>query len=347
MRQLSLRSLLGCGEDKVVRARKGTLEVWDLFCGAGGFSTGAVAAGCHVAFACDSCEEAIKTHKRNHPSTFHRVCELPCELPLPTDGRSFHLHGSPPCQLFSTVNHKLREDGDKEHGINLVEWYITYALASRATSWSMEQVAAREVIEIVKRMRCKHRDRVSYAIFRFNKLGVPQTRRRLIAGSPHLIAKLLREEEQQNERSIRSVIAKPRGTHVRGGTSAGGLHTPKDRIPKVGADGNVVWVYKRAAWNEYCVPLDGLAPTVIGRHALVWITGNGEGCNRSVLYPSELAALQTFPPGYKLPTNKYHAYLQVGNAVPPRVAELMMRGECEPLAPLSPSLRRPPGGIEV
>ena len=46
MRQLTLRGLFGCKDECVVRARSGSLEVYDLFCGAGGFSTGAVAAGC-------------------------------------------------------------------------------------------------------------------------------------------------------------------------------------------------------------------------------------------------------------------------------------------------------------
>jgi site-specific DNA-cytosine methylase len=169
-------------------------------------------------------------------------------------------------------------------------------------------------------------------------------RRRLIAGSPHLIAKLLREEEQQAERSIHSVIAKPRGTHVRAGATSM-KKTIKDKILKLNYAGNARYAYPRAKWSDYCFPIDGLAPTVIARHAHVWITGNGEGGNRSVMHPSELAALQTFPPGYKLPTNKYQAYLQVGNAVPPRVAELILRGESRCASPASPSLRRPPGPI--
>ena len=46
MRQTTLRSLFGFKDNVVERACNGSLEVYDLFCGAGGFSTGAVAAGC-------------------------------------------------------------------------------------------------------------------------------------------------------------------------------------------------------------------------------------------------------------------------------------------------------------
>ena len=341
MRQLTLRGLFGCNDDEcVARARSGSLEVYDLFCGAGGFSTGARTAGCTVVFACDSSVEAIETHKRNHPSTTHRVCTLPCALPLPTDGRPFHLHGSPPCQKFSSVNKGLGDWRHKDAAIDMVEWYLEYALASRATSWSMEQVPAREVLEVVERVRRKHSRRMAYAVLRLDKLGVPQTRKRLVAGSPHLIAKLLRESRQQPTRTVRSVIAKPRGTHVRGGNKK---IRQTQRIVTL-ADGSWRYEYDSAKWSDFCCPIDGLSPTVTGRHALNWITGNGEGGNRSVMHPWELAALQTFPLGYKLPTNKYQAYLQVGNAVPPRVAELMLHGENRN-SPVSPSLRRSPGPI--
>jgi len=255
------------------------------------------------------------------------VCYLPCDLPLPTDGRSFHLHGSPPCQKFSSVNKNKGGWKNKQRSVDLVEWYLEYALASRATSWSMEQVAAPEVLCVLERVLRKNSSRMAYSIFHFSKLGVPQSRRRVIAGSPQLIAKLIGMLGTQPASSIRSVLARPRGTHIRGGTTASGNHTPKDRISIFTSCGVRKLVYKRAKWSDYCYPIDGLAPTVIGRHALVWVTGNGEGCNRSVLRPSEMAALQTFPPHYKLPTSKFQAYLQVGNAFPPRVAELMLRDD--------------------
>lgn len=325
MRQLTLHGLFECKTSKVERTCDDLLEVYDLFCGAGGFSTGALAAGCRVAFACDSSEEAIETHRQNHPTTEHLCCKLPRTLPLPTDGRAFHLHGSPPCQKFSKINQKGRKENDCSHAINLVEWFIDYALNSHATSWSMEQVAQPSVVNIVERKRKECGRKFEYAILHLEKLGVPQTRVRLIAGTPRLVAKLLRATEEQPRFSVRSVISKPRGTHIRG-TATSLKQRKKTRIVL----GEAKYTYTRTKWNDLCRSIDKPAPTVVGRHALTWITGNGEGANRSVLYPFELAALQTFPPNYRWPINKYQAYLQIGNAVPPRVAELMLRGECNP-----------------
>jgi DNA (cytosine-5)-methyltransferase 1 len=294
------------------------LEVYDIFCGAGGFSTGARDAGCQVVFACDHDKRALKTHALNHPNAIHYCCEMPCEIPLPTDGRSFHIHGSPPCQMLSIANRLSRSKGDSHSSVDLVEWFVNLAINSGATSWSMEQVAHRQVIELLEKMRLNNQSHISYAIFNFEKLGIPQRRRRLIAGTPRLISKLLCESESQPIRSVKDVIAQPRGTHVRGSTAT----FVKKVIDK---HGNKRIVYTKAKWTDFCRSIERTGPTVLAGLLLMWVKGDGEGKNRSRLTPSEIAALQTFPPTYKFPKNKQLACLQIGNAVPPRVAELMLR----------------------
>jgi len=202
--------------------------------------------------------------------------------------------------------------------VNLLEWYLDFALASTATSWSMEQVATPEVVAIVERQRGKCPGRLAYDIFHFEELGVPQTRHRLVAGSPYLISKLQRAREEQPRRGVQHVIAKPRSTHLRGGTTTG-RRRQKSRTK----EGEAKFVYERVEWHETCFSVRGPAPTVLGRHALVWV--NPKTGWHAVLAIDELAALQTFPPTYKWPTKKFQACLQIGNAVPPRVAELLLR----------------------
>ena len=67
------------------------------------------------------------------------------------------------------------------------------------------------------------------------------------------------------------------------------------------------------------------APTVVGSHVLVWVDPARKPGWYKQLSPTELAALQTFPPEYTFPKSKTHAYQQIGDAVPPLVAELMLR----------------------
>jgi DNA (cytosine-5)-methyltransferase 1 len=318
MRQPTLEALFGVPSTaRTDGAAPDALEVYDLFCGAGGFSEGARAAGCRVAFACDSDPEALDTHARNHPLTTHLQCALPCALPLPTDGRRFHLHGSPPCHKFSGINKRSRTITDKAAARNLMNWYLDFALASNATSWSMEQVASTETLAAVERAKRAHGDAVDFEVFDFSALGVPQSRRRLIAGSPEVVERLRSVRGRRRSvppASVRSVIAKPRGTHLRASKTWKTL----ERV-----DGK--YKYSRASMNDFCHSIDGVAPTVVSS-VLWWVVPSGTGGWHNRLTPKERAALQTFPPHYKWPVTRRAAFQQIANAVPPLVAESMLRG---------------------
>lgn len=316
MRQLTLETLFVAPQrtHKDQRTENG-LEVYDLFCGAGGFSCGARDAGCRVVFACDADADALDTHARNHPSTKHVQITLPSALPLPTDGRPFHLHASPPCQKFSGINKRSRTPGDKLNAQYIVEWYLNLAVSCMATSWSMEQVACAETLSIVKNANKEHGDLLDYDVFHLSKLGVPQSRKRLVAGSPSVINRLRHAQHvlvNKARASVRSAIAKPRGTHVR---SSIAWKTKKKTKSK--------YVYTRASISDFCRSIDDVAPTVVASQ-LMWVTPSGTGGWCSILTPKERAALQTFPSNYKWPARMAVACRQIANAVPPLVAQLMM-----------------------
>lgn len=184
----------------------------------------------------------------------------------------------------------------------------------------MEQVPAPQVVAIVERERRKHRNVMAYAIFDFDALGVPQSRKRLIAGSPAIVSRLLRASLEQPRRCVSSVIANPRGTHVRSSITwtCKFLRVSKSRGPK--------YTYLKSLWSDHCRSVGDVAPTVLAGRALQWVRPSGRNSWHSPLTPDELAALQTFPATYKWPANKQLAYQHIGNSVPPRVAELMLRG---------------------
>lgn len=289
-------------------------EVWDLFCGAGGFSCGARSAGIKVAFACDADDDAMSVHEANHPEAVHWVCSLPCNLPFPTDGRKYHLHGSPPCQRFSTASGQV---GNHEEFVreseNLVRWYIDTALSCGATSWSMEQVAAPKVISILEEKKKIAPRVVDFDVFNLSMLGVPQTRRRVIAGTPRIIAKLRRQCMVKRPNRVCDFILNCKGTHIR--------HAKNWKKSTVCEDGTIK--YEKATWTDLLTPITKPSPTVVASRSLSWVSvkeGRAEHCTLS---KSDFAALQTFPKGYKLPESKAVALRMIGNAVPPFVAELM------------------------
>ena len=201
----------------------------------------------------------------------------------------------------------------------------------------MEQVPSRAVLEIVERVRRAHRTRVAYGVFELRDLGVPQTRRRLLAGSPALIARLKRLVSRSRRRSVRDALPAARGTHVRNS-----LRWETKRLRANRQPGESKYVYTPSADPLHaCHPIDGPAPTVCTTGPLMWAGTRLDGGRRSAcLTTREYAALQTFPPKYKLPRNAALAHRLVGNAVPPLVARLMMGGAA-PTRPRSPSLARP------
>ena len=254
------------------------------------------------------------------------MCKLPdskFDLALPPIGHRFHLHGSPPCQKFSSVNKNKGDWRNKKSGIDLLKWYLNFALTSHATTWSMEEVASKETLAILEQFRKEHPSKLKYHVFDFKDLGVPQNRKRLLAGTPRLMNVLIRESKRRKPLpTIRSVISKPRGTHIRGSTTS--LRQTQHVVTDA-ATGKKKFAYHKAEWTDFCFPIDGVAPTVLATHPHAWITGKGEKCNRCRLSTQDMAALQTFPPTYKFPECKTLACKLIGNAVPPRVAELMLR----------------------
>ena len=318
MKQQSIYETLKKRAPQVVDVQD--LEVYDFFCGGGGFGEGARQAGCRLVWACDSCAMALEVHAANHPGCVRLQATLPlprAQWPFPNDGRAFHVHFSPPCTQFSNINAKSCTNDARRRATNLVRWSLKTALVSGATSWSLEQVATQEVVALVEAARKQHPMRVAYARFDFLELGVPQTRTRLLAGTPELIARLMRLRALSNRRVVRNIIAQPRGTHIR--------NSKAWKYRKSNLNG--VYEYTKADWTDNCHSVDKPSPTVLADRGLTWVTITKPGYKTTRLDTREIAALQTFPPEYQLPPIAKHAMRVIGNAVPPLVARLLMGGK--------------------
>jgi site-specific DNA-cytosine methylase len=191
------------------------------------------------------------------------------------------------------------------------------ALSCGCTSFSLEQVAAKSVIELLERYRRKHLDRLAYAVVDFSKLGVPQSRRRVIAGTPRIVQALMRECDSSKVRSVADVVAVPRGVFVRDASYA-----IERRKRRVFTAGDCEFVRTKATWTDHCRPLTQPGFTVMASRGLSWVTptSDGEAVAHTPFTVAEYAMLQTFPSDYKWPKQHVVARRLVGNAVPPLVA---------------------------
>ena len=221
----------------------------------------------------------------------------------------------------------------------MVEWYIDFAVASGATTWSMEQVGTQHVIEIVEAMRLKHRGKLDYGVFDLSLLGVPQKRVRLLAGTPWMIRRLKRISGAHRRRSVADVIGDCPGTHLRCSKN----HVGRRRNFHAKGD-EARWVYEKAGKWDGAKRVTELAPTVVCSGDLRWIWRDASGVSHcKIINMKHYAALQTYPPHYRFHSLTSIARRHIGNSVPPLVATLLMRGASTPCArdaeePLSPSL---------
>jgi len=193
---------------------KGRLCVVDLFCGMGGFSCGAQAAGAQVVLAIDTSVAALRTHALNHPECRHVRMELGKKntqnvaklIEETVRGRRWHLHGSPPCQLLSVANWQSR---DPKRGMVLVRWYLALVRRLRPDSWSMEQVPA------VARFLSTNSKFENARLVNAADYGVSQTRRRFFVGDGWTLPPP-RPEKHVPLQSLLPSLRREGGTHMRG-----------------------------------------------------------------------------------------------------------------------------------
>lgn len=185
----------------------------DMFCGGGGFSTGAAAAGAEVVVAIDCWMPALNVHHANHPQTMHfciplgPVCDNcgvgtdkkdeVCHRYMGEEEIVFESHDwvdkmmEPLAELIrqfldpdahfhlhgSPPCQELSNASNHkaEGGMLLVNWFLDFVKYIQPDSWSMENVVGvRKFLE---------KDQVPHVVLNSADFGVPQTRKRVFAGA--------------------------------------------------------------------------------------------------------------------------------------------------------------------
>ena len=295
------------------------VAVVDLFCGVGGFSCGARAAGHRVVLAVDNNAELLQAHEANHPECVHVCAELPSGLdvdamlppgpPLRREGAPWHLHGSPPCTKLSVML-PVRGQDDVDVAVGLVEWFLDLVHRLRPDSWSFEQVNNEAVREALEEMRRRRPRLCDWDLFDAADFGVPQHRKRIIAGTPWLIHNLRERRCAPSEwRGVRAVIPDPPRPFIRNS-----LYSRPD--PVTGEK-------KEVRLDEQLRSVDVPAYTMLASGHAKWADEDGTVLRH--LNAAEKALIQSFPASYALPRGRFLALTGVGNAVPPALACALMQ----------------------
>ncbi len=344
----------------------------DIFSGAGGLSLGAMNAGINIPIAIEKDPNAAKTFKTNHPDAkvitqdISEVKSNSLSISNP-----FIIFGGPPCQGFSLSNSKTRSE--KNENNKLYKEFIRFIQELKPKWFlfeNVEGIVSFNKGETVKQIKKNFEDlgyTVNYDVLTASNYGVPQDRSRFILvgnlegicfefpkklngkisvmeaigdlpvlsngqleedlpykGFPSGYAKKLRngsKNARQNYVSRNNELVLERYKHIRPGQNWRAIpdHLMQNYKNKNNCHSGI---YKR---------LNPKIPSVvISNYRKNMLIHPEEDRGLSV---REAARIQSFPDDFIFEGSLMHIQQQIGNAVPPLLAEAIfkqiMQYECQ------------------
>ena len=140
------------------------MRVVDAFCGAGGWSAGAVEAGCTPVLGVDCDHKPLQLWAANCKEGRAACATIGTDpVDWPDAGPDVHLHLSPPCTSLSKARAGGAPAGSVASALESVRWCIRLALDKGYSSWSLENVATPAVVACVEELSRANPDRVAHA----------------------------------------------------------------------------------------------------------------------------------------------------------------------------------------
>lgn len=298
------------------------MEGIDLFSGAGGMSLGLESAGHDIQLAVDYDTDAINTYNDNfeHDGVVENLAELtPADLSEKYDIEKSDIDfvaGGPPCQGFSKSNHSRSVDDNRT---NLVFVFADYVSHFEPDVFIMENVRGLKSFndgDTLENLTDEFSDmgyNLSTKVVKCEEYGIPQKRRRLfIVGSKDHTYKF------------------PKTTTDRTSVTEAISNIPND-CDNIERNHNTKTIEKYKQADAGDTPHGGKSPRVLHGDRPSWTITVSDGktpihpTENRMLTPREIARLQSFPDSFKFTgaNGRTKKCRQVGNAVPPTIAEVL------------------------
>jgi len=337
----------------------------DLFSGAGGLSLGAQNAGLEVILAIENDKYSAQTFKKNHPSTKvlnqnindTNLKELDIDSP-------FIIFGGPPCQGFSLSNTKTRNEENSNNHLfhKYIEWVITlkpqwflFENVEGLTSYKGGSTI-KEITSLFEAEGYKTKGDVLSA----HDYGVPQSRNRYFMVGNRLGVDFAFPEKSEERITVQQAISDlPR---LKNGDAFDQLPYQRNNVSPYSkkmrgdckeATQNYVSRNQDYVLDRYKHIKPGQNWKAIPDHLMANYS-NKENCHSGIykrldpqkpsvvisnyrknmlIHPfedrglsvREAARLQSFPDNFKFSGSLMYIQQQIGNAVPPLMAEALFK----------------------
>lgn len=342
--------------DQLKRSRKSTAPTFiDLFCGAGGMSTGFEMAGFRPVLAIDNWEDALDTYKFNKPNVEVLCADLSIVSPKAIK-EQYHISdidviiGGPPCQGFSVAGKRIIDDVRNK----LYKSFVEFVSVFQPKVFVMENVpnilsiGGGIIRDSILSDFSKLGYKVKYQILTASEYGVPQNRRRAIfvglksgndfyfpqptVSSPVTSKQALSDLPEESVEEGGAYPSLPQSEYqamMRQGSvgiynHSATIHTEQTkRIIAMVPDGG----------NYTCLPKELQATRKVhiawtrlhsDKPSITIDTGHNHHFHyeyNRVPTARESARLQSFPDTYRFLCGKTSQLKQIGNAVPPLMAK--------------------------
>lgn len=306
--------------------------VVDLFCGAGGLSTGFRMAGFDVILGIDSIPVFCETFEKNdHKSICGDIRDTSVEqIKAAIRNRSVDVVvGGPPCQGFSMAGKRDTKDPRN----SLFMEFVRIVAGLKPKFFVMENVLGiltmkTEKGEFVKDIIMKEYNKIGYKV-EVKKLhaadyGVPQKRKRVIFIGTKTGKKIKFPEPSHSKQPL----ARYDGLMTKKWVPVSSVLLPREKVDNkfFHSEKMIKGFIERKKRNDekgrgfgaQYLKFDKPSYTISARY---WKDGADALVKYSekeirMLTPEECAAIQTFPSDYKWAGSKRDIYTQIGNAVP-------------------------------
>lgn len=303
----------------------------DLFCGCGGLTEGFKRAGWVPLCGVDNSRAAVQSYLANHGATAEGIIGSITDPAIRQQimdtyrGRVTAVVGGPPCQGFSVANVKKTEDDDRRL---MPLRFIELASELRPECIVMEEVPAakKHAQEWVEALR-ERGYAASWAVLKAEEYGVPQKRRRLV-----IVARLGDTPPANFPPASTHEVPVTAGEALRfraRGEEISGVLLRKVLEREGMTRQEVRRLGYRPAYSYCLMDMGQPAPTIttfFTRPNAGQFCVKTEGAYRRLSVDDGLL-LQSFGGAYIICGNsKGEMERQVGNSVPPRLAEAVGRG---------------------
>jgi len=184
----------------------------DIFSGAGGLSLGAINAGIRIPYAIENDLASAKTFKRNHPETEVINSDIreidPTQLNIKNP---FIIFGGPPCQGFSTSNRQTRTLDNKNN--SLFEEFVRFVSDLSPEWFLFENVEGivgfnkGQTLSLIRKSFEKLGYKVVSEVLTASDYGVPQNRNRFIMVGNKLGIEFKFPEKSEEKISVLEAIS--------------------------------------------------------------------------------------------------------------------------------------------